>query len=465
LLLLSAASAAAREIRCEGCHAGGPRLVFDLKTGRTWDIAIDLRARAVSAHAALSCRDCHTGRFDLFPHPPHARTTLTCMGCHPRQRHPERFDFLRIAREFAASPHGKHQGFACERCHDPHRLSQPPADPIARFALANVPCLDCHAGDAQGPLADPVRPDLESIHAQLPHTALHLERTACRHCHDRTPADPLSHALPPARATAKACTPCHGQPHLLPASGPAPIPAWLLQGSGSLPTFAPVGAIRMPLADLTGLGIAGAFILLLWRHRRRLSPAPGDPACTTPYWRRLGHAGLASCALMLLMSGWLIAWSVELGPVGLALLDRLHRQSGLLLLSLWLILWAGLVAAGGFKRVWASSRERRARSELWAYVQALLQIRPLPSHGGAFGPLQGRSYALVMGGLLPLLGASGLILLVPERTAGSWLKPTVLLVHHLAALALTLFVLVHAGLVLAGPRPGRAVARMFGFRG
>lgn len=243
------------------------------------------------------------------------------------------------------------------------------------------------------------------------------------------------------------------------------MPTWLLQGSGLFPTFAPVGAIRVPLADLTGLGLAGTFIVLLWRHRRRLPPAPGDPARTTPRWRRLGHAGLASCTLILLLSGWLIAWSVEWGPVGLALLDRLHRQVGLLLLSLWLILWAGCLAAGGFKRVWASRGENRARRELRAYLQALWQIRPFPSHSGTFGSLQGRSYALVMGGLLPLLAASGLILLVPERMAGSWLKPVFLLSHHLAALALTLFVLVHVGLVLVGPRPGRAVARMFGLRG
>lgn len=451
------------EVACLGCHGGGPRPVHR-PDGTVRDIAVPVAELRRSHHARLACRACHTGRFDLFPHPPRLRTTLSCTGCHPRRDVADRLDFARISTGFAASVHARREDFACERCHDPHRTAPPPEDPLARFAAANAPCIACHGAAAAGPLANPARPDLAAVHAGLPHAPLHLARTACRHCHDRAPADPLSHALPPAAATATPCTACHGRPTLLPERAPPPVPARLLAGGGLLPAFAPVGAVRLPAADATAAVLAAAFVLLLVRHRRRLPPPPGDPAAATPPWRRLWHALLAGSGVVLLVNGLMLAHGVDPDPPGYAALDGLHRLLGLAFLGLWLAGWSALAATGVLRAWWEEGREGRARRDLTDYAKALLQLRPLPAHGGTYGALQARTYALVVGGLLPLLCASGLVLLVPERTAGTWAKALALLLHHLAALAFALFLVVHAGLVLAGPRPGRALARMSALR-
>ncbi len=207
-LLVAAASfppvrAAAPDVRCEGCHGGGPRIVFNPRTGTRRDIAIDLAARRRSAHGRLRCRECHTGRFTLFPHP-RDRTTLRCLDCHPRKGRDAgadtAFAFPRIDREFRDSVHARRAGFRCESCHDPHRFRTIGAFPDMKAVLSshNGPCLACHRRGARGALADPSPTGLRSAHAWLTRTTSHLSATRCIECHGE-PVTRVSHRVSPSR--------------------------------------------------------------------------------------------------------------------------------------------------------------------------------------------------------------------------------------------------------------------------
>lgn len=472
----AAAAPAAAEIRCEGCHAGGPRLVFDRRTGRTRDIAVDLRARARSDHARIACRDCHVGRFDLFPHPPGRRDTRRCSGCHPRNDVPEAAAYATIREEVGASAHGRLSGFVCESCHDPHafrriRGTDPPA---AIRTMHDAPCISCHGAAATGPLADPVRPDLVTAHRGIVHPRLHLAVNRCIDCHDAQPQRPVSHLLPAATAPPVACTACHGEPSLLATRflrlRPRPAAA-LVTGAPLLEIGHPTGAVRLWPADL--LAGSAALLLLLLFARQAVATGRAPHPVAAPVrplpgaMLRLWHAATAFAGILLLASGLALHAGLDgPGPLGFAVQEKLHRVAGLAFAAVGIVAF-GAFAAARRDRLWfAPVAGPGAMAELRAYGGALLRGRPLPSSrpvAGRFGRLQARTYGFVVLVLLPGLVLTGLALLVPERlhgpVAGLPGRSLPAFAHHLLALVFGLFLLVHLLLVHATRRRPETSAR------
>ncbi len=453
-------------MRCEGCHAGGPRLVFDRNTGTVRDIAVDLRARAASDHAGLRCRDCHVGRFDLFPHPPGKRDTRRCLDCHPRKETDEAARYAGIREEVAASAHGRTAGFTCEHCHDPHAFRRIRAAdlPAVIRAMHDGPCVSCHEAGATGPLADPAKPGLETVHRGIVHPGLHLATSRCVDCHDAKPHLPVSHLLPKAAATPRGCTGCHGRPSLLGTRflRLRPDPDLPLTGARILEIGHPTGAVRLWPFDLAGGAIGLLLLALFGRYAvvvrgtvdRAAAPTLADRAPALRFW----HAATAASGILLTASGVFLHFGLDgPGPFAFAAQDVLHRFAGLALAVLWITAFGALAACRRDLLWFAPAPGPGPMAELRAYLAALLHGRPLPADrpvAGRFGHLQARTYGLVVFLLVPALVLTGFLLLAPERLQGAFAglpgRSWPALAHHLSALAFGLFLLVHGLLVVAG---------------
>ncbi len=185
---------------CFGCHSGTPgsrRIVTDARTGARKDVTVELARMAEGVHGRLACPLCHSRGFERFPHRPAGeRRFPACRDCHPRSEPPEAaaadaaHGFARIEAEHAATPHAasfrKVRGERdCEACHHPHymRASASLLLPARLRVEHDGPCRACHAADASAPLSDPLRPDLVSGHASVPHAARHLDAVRCVDCH------------------------------------------------------------------------------------------------------------------------------------------------------------------------------------------------------------------------------------------------------------------------------------------
>ncbi len=434
------------DVRCAGCHGGGPRLVHDVRTGRVRDIAIPLGLQRRSWHGRLACRTCHVGRFDLFPHPPRQRETRRCRDCHPRRERRERFPFERLAREVEKSAHGQLAGFACESCHEPHRAGASRPESVAAAVRAGrTLCLGCHDSTARGTLTDPLRPDPVAAHAALARPRLHLRRVRCGDCHTARGEDPISHTLPAAPEVTP-CRRCHGRPTIL-----IPRLAHALAGGGAPPAseIPPATTFELP-GWLTGaerpwrLDLAGSLLVLVgvlspWWLRRRLDLAPEAPP-----WLRRWHAATVLATLLLLASGLVL----HFGLVGFALADGLHLAAGLGLWGALLGLLAQAAARGGLARWHLTGGLRTA-------LCALGRTEP-ELEDSTVGALRALVYRLVVLGLLPLLAVTGLALMAQVRLSGpdgarGWADELAARIHLTAAWALAAFLAAHLALALTTP--------------
>jgi cytochrome b subunit of formate dehydrogenase len=123
--LASASSLAAADQECLACHGEA-----GIKSGSGKSISIDPAKHAASAHAVLSCKDCHTA-IKEFPHPTKI-ARVKCATCH--------------ADEASAFPAGAHSIFgesACASCHGSvHELT-------TAEKLAPGKCAECHAEEVK----------------------------------------------------------------------------------------------------------------------------------------------------------------------------------------------------------------------------------------------------------------------------------------------------------------------------
>ncbi len=229
-LVASATSSGVAEERrfpplpCLGCHSGTPtsrRIVTDARTGAHKDVTVVLAQMAEGVHGRLACPTCHDRGFDRFPHrPPAERRFPACRDCHPRSTPAEgaavdaAADWPGIEAEHATTAHAgafrRVRGERdCEACHHPHvmRRSADLARPERLRADHDAPCLSCHGADAQGPLADPMRPDPLAVHAAVPHARAHLAAVRCVDCH-ASRGRAVAHDLLDGRRAA-GCVDCH----------------------------------------------------------------------------------------------------------------------------------------------------------------------------------------------------------------------------------------------------------------
>jgi cytochrome b subunit of formate dehydrogenase len=129
---------------CLACHSD-PSLTTE-RRGRTVSLHVDAAALGASAHAGLSCVDCHTG---LDPNElPHARTIrpVRCLECHADA--PGAHPFHPALAHATGTDGGP--AVSCKGCHGTHDV-KPVSDPAFPFrpAAMAAACGRCHVGEAR----------------------------------------------------------------------------------------------------------------------------------------------------------------------------------------------------------------------------------------------------------------------------------------------------------------------------
>jgi hypothetical protein len=169
---------------CERCH--GELELLRQQAGtltRAQQLLVPERVVAASAHAALSCAECHGG-YTRYPHEDRVTVTHTCSSCHAPA------DTLwRLSTHAAADDQ-----VGCVQCHGSHDIRTAETLGSRHGAeLANAPCRSCHQAD------------------RLAAHAPHADSVACASCHaphDTRPVNDPASWLAPARQMLT-CGACH----------------------------------------------------------------------------------------------------------------------------------------------------------------------------------------------------------------------------------------------------------------
>ncbi len=167
---------------CLACH--GDR---DARDDRGRSVYVDAHAHRSSAHASLSCTNCHKAKED-YPHPARA-SRASCEACHADVK-------VQVAK-------GTHAGLgqaACVGCHGAAHAVIPAARTEAR-------CGSCHQ--------DSVKEYQTSVHARFRATG---DGATCSSCHG--PAHGMLPATAPASSVSRGqlphtCGSCHASPEFL----------------------------------------------------------------------------------------------------------------------------------------------------------------------------------------------------------------------------------------------------------
>jgi cytochrome b subunit of formate dehydrogenase len=140
-----AADAAAPSDRdCLQCHADDPTMTMD-RAGKEVSIYVRASVLQASAHAKVTCVECHVG-FDPeeMPHKAHI-TPVDCMACHRNaaSKHPVHGAVVRsLVKRGAPSA-------ACKNCHGTHDVKgTAAADTTTNARAVNATCAACHAEQA-----------------------------------------------------------------------------------------------------------------------------------------------------------------------------------------------------------------------------------------------------------------------------------------------------------------------------
>jgi len=143
---------------CFTCHSVRKYVFADESEGKTFKGVMNaggILARDKfysSNHRSFSCTDCHSSRFQIFPHPDELKGEqhFQCLDCHGGDPAYAVFNFETIDAEFRRSVHSglEEKGFDCWKCHEAHssKLSFRQSGNLKEVvAYSNAICLDCHA--------------------------------------------------------------------------------------------------------------------------------------------------------------------------------------------------------------------------------------------------------------------------------------------------------------------------------
>jgi cytochrome b subunit of formate dehydrogenase len=186
-----AAQANKKDEACLACHG-----TEGMKSDKGKDIFVNPVKHAASAHAILSCTDCHTVIKD-FPHPAKI-ARVQCAACHDSE-----------VKSFATSVHAIAGGATCATCHgSAHELT-------TTEKLAPAKCTECHAQE--------VKEFAGSIHGQAA-AAGDKDAPNCESCHraiHNVKAASEADSGVADKKLADTCAKCHSDPgflsrHLIP---------------------------------------------------------------------------------------------------------------------------------------------------------------------------------------------------------------------------------------------------------
>lgn len=506
LMWLSSALAAEPDNgQCLRCHADSDiHAVTTANAGKKLFVSDEAYREGV--HASLPCVACHqspagNAGFEALPHKEVATVANACESCHGVVKHD-------IVNAYQKSVHAQKiaQGkFSCQSCHDAHTMqsaviTQPSR---AQIAATNALCTDCHtrAADYKA-LSGKSVTEQDLSHPQLPAAQLHLSSLRCTDCHAAT-GDGTLHNVAPAKESV-ACKQCHSESSLLAERQRFTPPASLRAGSllghglfddasliktldslGGIPAkqqvqtasagvFADsymVGANGSPRFDRAVFWAVGILAALLIVHGVvRLAAARANASAewhrtylyTLPV--RVWHWLNALCFVVLLFSGAVMHFAIG----DLAFWAEAHNAAGLTLCGVWLLfLLVNLTGNGHHYRVQMRGLMGRIVRQTRYYLLGIFRHEPhpqTPDESGKFNALQQLGYLCVMFLMVPLLLASGLLMLYPEYAPDMLFglpgKQVIAWTHYGLAAAALMFLLVHLYLCTTGDTPSALIKGM-----
>lgn len=459
-----------------------------------------------SVHGDVPCIACHQSQagskgFSVTPHELKPVSDKRCESCHGVVMG-DRVDAVQQSVHYQKITRGQ---FSCSSCHDAHTMTVGNINypDKQRIADDNLMCIDCHsrAGVYSQLSGGKAAQSQDMAHAVLPYATLHLGSLRCIDCHaDAT--DATLHRILPA-SDAISCEQCHGDSALLAArmktyapdesatagsmlakglfddlairqklakvSMPTPLApqvdaalftdSYMMgnNGSGRIDRFFFYG-----LSGLIGLLICHGLGRVLTYHRAADAAMEKSYLYTLPV--RCWHWLNMLCVAVLIASGFAVHWV----SAPFSFWADLHNAAGVALCVIWLgfILLARCGNGHHYRVRWQGSRGRLIRQTRY-YLYGIFRGESHPeqaSPAAKFNILQQLGYIGVMFLLLPLLIASGLLMMYPGCTPESLFtlpgKQVVAYTHYGLALVMVTFILVHLYLCSTGETPAALIKGM-----
>ncbi len=460
-----------------------------------------------SVHGGVPCIACHQSTpgskgFAVTPHELEPRPEAMCESCHAVTMR----DTVHAVQQ---SVHGEKIAkdlFSCTSCHDAHtmtagEITQPGK---RQMAESNLICTDCHsrAGVYTQLSKGKASKTQDMAHAALPYAAQHLDSLRCIDCHADT-ADSTLHRILPAEQ-AVSCEQCHQDGALLTARLKTPAPdeaatagsmlgKKLFDDRALIAKLATVPADKPAVRQVDGTWFSDSYmignngsdrfdglyayalagligVLLchgLGRFITRRRPAPGAVTeksylYTLPV--RFWHWLNAICFAVLLISGFALHWVSG----KFSLWVDVHNAAGLTLCAIWVgFIIVALCGNGHHYRVRLQGITGRLIRQTRYYLYGIFRGEPHPEHASPdakFNILQQLGYIGVMFILMPLLIASGLLMMYPHLTPEHIFtlpgKQVIAYLHYGIALIMVMFIAVHLYLCSTGDTVGALVKGM-----
>lgn len=207
---------------CLKCHSWSTLGYRDKDSGLLINLSVNPDTFYISNHKKLSCIDCHSKDFTIFPHAAKIKEEkLNCLDCHTDKKELSKYSFKLIEQDFKQSVHFQKFGdkFTCFNCHEPHsfKVNARVNTQIDKTVLYdNRICLDCHNNSSKiAMLSKKENPTLSAAHDWLPHLGLHLANVRCIDCHTLENTGGVSHLIQPKEKAIRDCVNCHSENSIL----------------------------------------------------------------------------------------------------------------------------------------------------------------------------------------------------------------------------------------------------------
>ncbi len=474
LLLAGKRGVTAQSTACLSCHGADTPPHPVTERGQTLDLHIDRDAYMRGTHANLPCATCHIGQkgedsFLLQPHAVARPDNATCLSCH-------NVGLAHQVKAFGQSAHAQKLGdkVSCDSCHNPHAQPKNPAKVayVPLTAMYNAQCLACH-GDAGKlrELSGRSVPDAKSAHSFLANWDAHSRSVMCVECHTPNDADgsmstPDSHLIGEKKTALRNCATCHTSGDSLivvrasvHVDGAGPVT------SGYFPPRRVMPGLDGPAA--TGLAAVAALVVLhalgrmVMAHmvRGRKHHGPLTAEFVYPGFVRVTHWINAALFVVLACTGLSVRFTESPWALGLEAATRIHNAGGVLLALNFLAYVVRAFLTGDIRQYLPGPGEgvRALFTQARYYCFGIFRGEPHPfpvTVRRRFNPLQRVAYLVVFLLGMPVLIASGLLLLLPEPASAS-IAPRQFLAaaHFVIVIAFALFCVGHLYLATTGATP------------
>ncbi|KHK01344.1 cytochrome c3 family protein [Desulfovibrio sp. TomC] len=464
VLLTGNQGATAQSTACLSCHGAATPPKPVTERGKTLDLHVDVADYRHGAHANLPCATCHTGQkgAESFTQAPHAVVrpdNATCLSCH-------NVGLAHQIKAFGQSAHAEKlkDKVSCGNCHNPHAQPQKPQQVAyaSLTAMYNAQCLACHDNAAKlKELSGKDVPDAKAAHAFLTNWSAHSRSVMCVECH--TPvADPNDHLIGEKKTAVRDCATCHtdpgkslivvrATPHT---GGAAPVTSGYFPPNQVAPVLSAVG----------GTAVSGVFALALLHGLGRALPRRRHTGALVseymyPAFVRATHWVNAALFLLLGYTGLSVRFTEASWALGLEAATRIHNVCGVLLALNFFAYVIRAVATGDIRQYLPGEQGGLRPLLLQAryYCRGIFrgEAHPYPATlERRFNPLQRMAYLVVFLVGMPVLLASGLLLLMPEAaTAIIAPRPFLVAAHLTIVIGFALFFVGHLYLATTGATP------------